>query len=211
MVELRCDNAHAGVSIYCGNFPQCLRNNTTFGKRAMSLIVQHLSFKPRKSASIPALEKSTPPLPSVPSIAVLPFINLSGDPTQDYFSDGITDDLITDLSRIPNLFVIARSSSFTYKGKAEKVQTIGRELGVKYLLEGSVRKAADEIRLNAQLVDAATGNEVWTQRYDRPMRDIFKLQDKIVRSLAATVKLELGLLGRWIRFRSGAYREPGSL
>jgi hypothetical protein len=114
------------------------------------LIVQHLSFKPpRTSAAIPALEKPAPLLPSVPSIAVLPFTNLSDDPQQDYFSDGITDDLITDLSRIPNLFVIARSSSFTYKGKAEKVQTIGRELGVKYLLEGSVRKAADELRLNA--------------------------------------------------------------
>src|SRR5215831_15881086 len=139
------------------------------------VIVQHLSFiLPRTKASIPALEKPAPPLPSVPSIAVLPFTNLSGDPQQDYFSDGITDDLITDLSRIPNLFVIARSSSFIYKGKAEKAQTIGRELGVKYLLEGSVRKAADELRLNAQLVDAATGNELWAQRYDRPMRDIFK-------------------------------------
>jgi adenylate cyclase len=165
------------------------------------VLVQHLSLKPpHTSASVPPTEKPALSLPSIPSIAVLPFTNLSGDPQQDYFSDGITDDLITDLSRIPNLFVISRSSSFTYKGKAEKAPTIGRELGVKYLLEGSVRKSTDELRLNAQLVDAATGNEVWVQRYDRPMRDIFKLQDEIVRSLAATVKLELGLLGRGYDF-----------
>jgi len=96
------------------------------------VLVQHLSLKPpRSSASIPPQEKTALPLPSIPSIAVLPFANLSGDPQQEYFSDGITDDLITDLSRIPNLFVIARTSTFTYKRKAEKVQTIGRELGVR--------------------------------------------------------------------------------
>jgi adenylate cyclase len=129
---------------------------------------------------------------------VLPFANLSGDPQQEYFSDGITDDLTTDLSRVPKLFVVARTSSFTYKGKAEKVQTIGRELGVKYLLEGSARKAGDQVRINVQLVDASTGNELWAQRYDRQMHDIFKLQDEIVQSLVTTLGLQLSLFEQGI-------------
>ena len=154
------------------------------------VLVQHLSLRPQPThASIPAPPKPALSLPSIPSIAVLPFANLSGDPQQEYLSDGITDDLITDLSRVPKLFVIARTSSFTYKGKAEKVQTIGRELGVKYLLEGSIRKARGQIRINVQLVDATTGNEVWAQRYDRQLRDIFKLQDEIVRGLITTLGL----------------------
>ena len=162
---------------------------------ATFVLVQHLSFRPQQThASIPAPPKPALALPSVPSIAVLPFANLSGDPSQEYFSDGITDDLITDISRVPKLFVIARTSSFTYKGKAEKAQTIGRELGVKYLLEGSTRRAGDQVRINVQLVDAATGNEVWSQRYDRQMRDIFKLQDEIVQSLTTTVGLQLSVL-----------------
>ncbi len=159
------------------------------------VVVQHLSLKPpRTSASIPPAQKPALALPSIPSIAVLPFANLSGDANQEYFSDGITDDLITDLSRLPNLFVIARTSSFTYKGKAEKVQQVGRELGVKYLLEGSVRKASDQVRINVQLVDATIGNQVWAQRYDRQLRDIFKLQDEIVRGLIATLGLQLAVL-----------------
>jgi TolB-like protein len=101
-------------------------------------------------------------LPDKPSIAVLPFANLSGDPQQEYFSDGITDDLVTDLSRVPGLFVIDRSSTFAYKGKPTKVQEVGRELGVKYVLEGSARKTADRVRINVQLVDASTGDQVWT-------------------------------------------------
>jgi TolB-like protein len=129
---------------------------------------------------------------------VLPFANLSGDAQQEYFSDGISDDLISDLSRVPKLFVIARTSSFSYKGKAEKVQTIGRDLGVKYLLEGSARRAGDRVRINVQLVDAVTGNEVWSQRYDRQMHDIFKLQDEIVQSLSTTVGLELSWLERGV-------------
>jgi TolB-like protein/Tfp pilus assembly protein PilF len=129
---------------------------------------------------------------------VVPFANLSGDASQEYFSDGITDDIITDLSRIPILFVIARSSSFTYKGKAERVEQIGRELGVKYLLEGSVRKLGDQVRINVQLVDATTGKEVWANRYDRQMRDIFKLQDEIVQGLITTLGLQLSLLEKGI-------------
>jgi adenylate cyclase len=159
--------------------------------------VQHLSLKPpRTSASIPPKEKPTLPLPSIPSIAVMPFTNLSGDPQQEYFSDGITDDLVTDLSRVPGLFVIDRGSAFTYKGKPTKVTQVGQELGVKYVLEGSVRKAADRVRINVQLVDASTGNQVWTQRYDRQLRDIFMMQDEIVQSLVATLNLQITVLQR---------------
>jgi adenylate cyclase len=166
---------------------------------ATIVLVQHLSLWPQPiHASIPAPPKTALSLPSIPSIAVLPFANLSGDPQQEYFSDGITDDLITDLSRIPKLFVIARSSSFTYKGKAEKEQTIGRELGVKYLLEGSVRKAASRVRINVQLVDATTGNQLWAHPYDRQMRDIFDLQDEIVQSLITTLGLQLSMLEKGI-------------
>jgi adenylate cyclase len=134
-----------------------------------------------------------PPLPDKPSIAVLPFTNLSSDREQEYFSDGITDDLITALSRLPGLFVIARSSTFTYKGMAVKVQDVGRELGVRYVLEGSVRKADDQVRITAQLVDAASGEHLWAEHYDRPLRDIFALQDEIVRRIVTTLNLQLDL------------------
>ena len=162
---------------------------------AIFVLMQHVSLRQQSThASIPGPPKPALSLPSIPSIAVLPFANLSGDPQQEYFSDGITADLITDLSRLNNLFVIARTSSFTYKGRPEKVQTIGRELGVKYLLEGSARKAGDQLRINVQLVDTATGNELWAQRYDRQMRDIFKLQDEIVQSLITTLGLQFSML-----------------
>ena len=129
------------------------------------VLVQNLSLKPPHThASIPPQEKPALPLPSIPSIAVLPFTNLSGDPQQEYFSDGISDQLINDLSRLPGLFVIARNSSFAYKGKTRKEQEIGKELGVKYVLEGSVQKAADQVRIGVELVDASTGTEMWTQR-----------------------------------------------
>jgi adenylate cyclase len=118
-------------------------------------------------------------LPDKPSIAVLPFANMSSDPEQEYFSDGITEDLITDLSRLSGLFVIARNSVFTYKGKAVKVEQVGRELGVQYVVEGSVRKAGDRVRITAQLVDATTGHHLWAERYDRELKDIFTLQDEV--------------------------------
>jgi adenylate cyclase len=166
---------------------------------ATFMLVQHLSLRQQSThASIPAPPKPALSVPSIPSIAVLPFANLSGDPQQEYFSDGITDDLITDLSRIPNLLVIARTSTFTYKGKAEKVQAIGRELGVKYVLEGSARKGGDRVRINVQLIDAASGNQVWANRYDSEMRDIFKLQDDIVQSLITTLGLQLSMLEKGI-------------
>jgi adenylate cyclase len=161
------------------------------------VLVENLSLKPPHiRASIPPQEKPDLPLPNIPSIAVLPFTNLSGDPQQEYFSDGITDDLVTDLSRVPGLFVIDRGSTFAYKGKLAKVQEVGRELGVKYLLEGSARKVAGQVRINVQLVDASTGNQVWGQRYDKQFRDIFKLQDEIVQSLIATLNLQLTVLNQ---------------
>jgi adenylate cyclase len=164
---------------------------------ATIVIVQHMSLKPpRTPASISPAERPALPLPSIPSIAVLPFANLSGDPRQDYFSDGITDDLVTDLSRVPGLFVIDRGSTFAYRGKPAKVQQVGRELGVKYVLEGSVRKEAERVRINVQLVDASMGIQVWTQRYDKHLRDIFKVQDEIVRSLATTLNIQLRVLGK---------------
>src|SRR5216683_2242393 len=137
------------------------------------------------------------PLPDKPSIAVLPFTNMSGDRDQEYFSDGMTDDLITALSRLPDLFVIARTSTFTYKGKAAKVQDIGRELGVAYVLEGSVRKAGDNVRITAQLVDASSGDHLWAEHYDRPLKDIFSLQDEIVHRIVTTLKLQLPLDPQW--------------
>ena len=133
--------------------------------------------------------------PEKPSIAVLPFVNISGDPEQEYFSDGITDDIITGLSRFRELFVIARNSVFTYKGRPAKVQDIGRELGVQYIVEGSVRKAGNRVRVSGQLVDAMTGGHVWAERYDRALEDVFAMQDEITDTLVATLAGRLGVLG----------------
>ena len=121
---------------------------------------------------------------------------MSKDPEQDYFSDGITEDLTSDLSQISSLFVIARNSAFTYKGKAVKVQDVSREMGVRYVLEGSVRKADDQVRVTAQLIDATTGHHLWSERYDRPFKDIFALQDEIVQKIVTTLKLQLTLWER---------------
>jgi TolB-like protein len=130
-------------------------------------------------------------LPDTPSIAVLPFSNLSGDPEQQYFADGIVDDIITGLSRIKWLFVIARNSSFTYRGRSVDVKQVGRELGVRYILEGSVRKVSDRVRINGQLVDAVTGVHVWAERYDRKFDDIFALQDEIAVSVVGAIEPSL--------------------
>ena len=126
-------------------------------------------------------------LPDKPSIAVLPFANMSGDPEQEYFSDGLTEDIITELSRFRELFVIARNSSFAYKGKATPVQEMGETLGVQYVVEGSVRKAGDRIRVTAQLVESATGHHIWADRYDRGLEDIFAVQDEITEIIVATI------------------------
>jgi adenylate cyclase len=137
--------------------------------------------------------ESTPalPLPSKPSIAVLPFQNMSGDPSEDYFADGVVEEITTALSRIRWLFVIARNSSFTYKGRMVDVKQVGRELGVRYALEGSVRKAANRVRVTAQLIDAVTGHHVWAERYDRELAAIFALQDEITERVVAAVEPQL--------------------
>ena len=144
-------------------------------------------------------------LPDKPSVAVLPFANLSGDPAQEYFSDGVTEDLITGLSKVSGLFVIARNSAFTYKGKAVKVGDVGRDLGVRYVLEGGVQRAGSRVRITAQLVDATTGYHVWAERYDREIRDIFALQDEVTREIvrALAVKLAEGEQGRIARVPTG--------
>jgi adenylate cyclase len=128
------------------------------------------------------------PLPDKPSIAVLPFTNMSGDPEQDYFADGMVDEIITALSRIRWLFVIARNSSFIYKGQSVDVKRVGRELGVRYVLEGSVRKAGNRVRITAQLIDAISGAHVWADRYDRDLNDIFALQDEITANVAGIIE-----------------------
>ena len=138
-----------------------------------------------KSPSAPG--QSAPPLPDKPSIAVLPFTNMSTDPEQEFFADGIAEDIITALSRYSSLFVIARNSSFTYKGHAVDVKLVGRELGVHYVLEGSLRKSGSRIRVTAQLVEAATGNYVWAERYDRDLADIFAVQDEITEAVTIAI------------------------
>ncbi len=128
---------------------------------------------------------------SMPSIAVLPFQNLGGNPKEDYFSDGITNDIITDLSRFSNLFVIASNSVFTYKGKAVSVKDVGRDLGVRYVLEGSVQKVGNSVRINAQLIDATTDRHLWADRYDRNLDDIFVVQDELTAAIVAALQLVL--------------------
>ena len=126
-------------------------------------------------------------LPDKPSIAVLPFSNLSSDPEQDYFADGMVADIITGLARINWLFVIARNSTFTYKGRAVDVKRVGRELGVRYVLEGSVRKSGGSVRVTGQMIDASTGAHVWAERYDRSSNDVFALQDEIAQSAVGAI------------------------
>jgi len=138
------------------------------------------------------------PLPERPSVAVLPFDNLSGNPEQEYFSDGITEDIITALSKHPNLFVIARNSTFTYKGKPVKVQKVAEDLGVRYVLEGSIQKTGQKVRITTQFIDALKGYHIWSERYDRELKDIFALQDEITLKVlkALDVKLIRGEAGK---------------
>ncbi len=126
-------------------------------------------------------------LPDKPSIAVLPFVNMSGEPEQEYFTDGITEDIITELSRFHSLFVIARNSSFSYKGQSPDIRRVGKELGVRYVLEGSIRKSAQRIRVTAQLIDAPSGNHLWAEKYDRVLEDIFEVQEELTRSIVAAI------------------------
>jgi adenylate cyclase len=158
--------------------------------------VRHLARRspsPQFSALHPAAAPAALPLPDKPSIVVLPFVNMSEDPKQEYFSDGLTDVLTGDLSKISSLFVIARNSAFTYKGKAVNMQDIRKELGVRYVLEGSVQKAGEQVRIVTQLIDTTADSHLWSERYDRPLKDIFTLQDEIVQKIVTTLKLQLTL------------------
>jgi TolB-like protein/cytochrome c-type biogenesis protein CcmH/NrfG len=135
--------------------------------------------------------KGALPLPDKPSIAVLPFDNMSGDPEQEYFSDGISEDLITDLSKISGIFVVSRHAAFLYKGKAVRPEQVSRELAVRYILEGSIRKAENRVRITAQLIDATTGFHLWAERYDRDLDDIFSVQDEITQKIVAALEVKL--------------------
>jgi TolB-like protein/class 3 adenylate cyclase len=151
------------------------------------------SSQPPASPPIEAasVEKMAHPLPDKPSIAVLPFDNLSGDPEQEYFSDGLTDQIIATHSSVPEVFVIARNSTFTYKGKPVKVQQVAEELGVRYVLEGSVRKGGDKVRVTAQLIDALNGHHLWAKQYDRNLDDIFAVQDDLTKEIITAMQVKL--------------------
>jgi adenylate cyclase len=144
-----------------------------------------------RKMEVASKEKMAYPLPNQPSIAVLPFVNMSGDPKQEFLSDGITEEVITALSKVPGLLVIARNSTFTYKGKPIKVKQVSEELGVRYVLEGSVQRSAERIRINAQLIDALTGHHLWAERYDRDLTDLFALQDEIIINILTGVQVKL--------------------
>jgi adenylate cyclase len=146
---------------------------------------------PTSSIEPASKEKMAFPLPDKPSIAVLPFVNMSDDPKQEFFCDGITEEIITALSKVPNLFVIARESTFTYKGKPVRVKQVSEELGVGYVLEGSVQRSANRIRITAQLIDALNGHHVWAERYDRNLTDLFALEDEITMKIITALQVKL--------------------
>ena len=167
------------------------------------------------SAGIPANVEQPAPwearglgIPDKPSIVVLPLVNMSGDPEQEYFSDGMTETLITDLSKLSNLFVIARNSAFTYKGRAVDVRQVSEELGVRYVLEGSIQKAGERVRINVQLVDAFTGDHLWAERYDRPFDDLFALQDEITLKIVTELDVQL-IEGEQARMWRGLSKQVG--
>jgi adenylate cyclase len=159
------------------------------GEQALKNIARPVRVHRVATRAVSATAQVTPAiaLPDKPSVAVLPFTNMSADPDQEFIADGIAEDVITALSRYPSLFVIARNSSFTYKGRAVDVKAVGRELGVRYVLEGSLRKAGNRIRVTAQLVEAETGNHVWAERYDRDLADIFAVQDEITEAVTVSI------------------------
>jgi adenylate cyclase len=201
-VENECEPG--GVCLSGSAFDQ-IRGKTTFafddlGERSLKNIERPVRLFAARSdgsrlASLPHHEDTKAlPLPDKPSIAVLPFQNMSGDPEQEYFADGMVEDIITELSRFKGLLVIARNSTFTYKGKPVDVKKVGAELGVRYILEGSVRRAGQRVRITGQLIDTETGGHVWAEKYDRDMTDIFELQDQITRSVVATLQTELLVL-----------------
>lgn len=162
--------------------PQHVKNIS----REVQVFRIHLNPDDAVPAGLPAVEP-----PDEPSVAVLPFTNMSGDPDQEYFSDGITEDIITDLSKVSGLFVIARNSSFTYKGKPVLVKEVGRELGVRYVLEGSVRKAGNRLRITGQLIDCATDRHLWAERFDRDLEDVFAVQEEVAREVVRALEVTL--------------------
>jgi adenylate cyclase len=147
-------------------------------------------FRP-PAMEVASVEKMAYPLPDKPSIAILAFENMSGDPEQEYFSDGITEQIITSLSNVPHLFVVARNSTFAYKGKPVKIQKVAEDLSVRYVMEGSVQKSGDRVRITAQLIDAITGHHIWSERYDRDLKDIFALQDEITIEILKAVRVKV--------------------
>src|SRR5439155_16331084 len=160
------------------------------GEQSLKNIARPLRVYRVRLGAVPATDNPAAALalPDRPSIAVLPFQNMSGDPEQEYFADGMVEEIITALSRFKGLFVIARNSSFTYKGKAVDVKQIARELGVRYVLEGSVRKAGGGVRITAQLIDALNGAHLWADRFDGSLEDVFDLQDKVASSVAGVIE-----------------------
>ena len=176
---------------------------------ARPLRVYHIRSGERATApvreEVPAL-----PLPEKPSLAVLPFENLSGDPEQEYFADGMVEEITTAIARLSWLFVIARNSSFTYKGKAVDVKQVARELGVRYVLEGSVRKANNRVRITGQLIDATTGAHIWADHFDGALDDIFELQDKVASSVAGAIRAEASPRGNPARYPQ-VHRQPRCL
>jgi adenylate cyclase len=158
----------------------------------VAAVVAYFNLRPSTPrVEVASKEKMAFPLPDKPSIAVLPFVNMSEDPKQDFFVDGMTEEILTVLSKCPNMFVIARNSTFTYKGKAVKVKQVSEELGVRYVLEGSIQRSGDRIRVNAQLIDALKGHHLWAERYDRDVKDIFAIQDEITMKIITALQVKL--------------------
>jgi len=154
-------------------------------------LMKYFDRPPSPPVATASVQKVALPLPDKPSIAVLPFENMTGDPKQEYFTDGFTEQIITSLSKIPALFVISWNSTFTYKGKPVKVQQVSEELGVRYVLEGSVQKFSRRIRINVQLIDAISGQHVWAESYDRDLKDIFGLQDEVILKITSAMSVNL--------------------
>ena len=176
---------------------EMLRMNPNYSYTALAPAINRIKDKAVRKRLVEGLRKAglpkmpSLPVPDKPSIAVLPFKNISGDPKENYLSDGITEQIITALSKTPRLFVIARNSVFTYKGKPVKVQQVSKELGVRYVLEGSVQKSGDRVRITAQLIDARTGNHIWAEKYDKQMKDIFALEDEITMKVLQALQVKL--------------------
>jgi adenylate cyclase len=155
------------------------------------VVKKYFDRPPSPPVSTASVQKAALPLPDKPSIAVLPFENMTGDPKQEYFTDGFTEQIITSLSKIPALFVISRNSTFSYKGKPVKVQKVSEELGVRYVLEGSIQESGARIRINVQLIDAISGQHVWAESYDRDLKDIFSLQDEVILKITSALSVNL--------------------